>query len=117
MIGKKLQNDKLFLGGFIALVLAMIFGIALGAAAIGAKNGLWSFTDVYKATNRGEAAMALAVITLLVGLVSLALVVLVAVKPEMLSTKVLMIVAVAFLVVVIIFGSIAVDYANWSVWK
>ncbi len=117
MLGKKIQNNKLFLGGFIALVLAMIFGIALGAAAIGAKNGIWSFTDGYKFTNRGEAAMALAVITLLVGLVALALVVLVAVKPEMLSAKVLMIIAVAFLAVVIIFGSIAVDYANWTVGK
>ncbi len=117
MFVKKLKEDKLFLGGFIALALAMILGIALGAATIGAKNGLWSFTNVYKATDKGQAAMALGVITLLVGLTALALIVLVVLKPEILATKVLLILSVVFLTVVIIFGSVSVDYANATVLK
>ncbi|NQZ29099.1 MAG: hypothetical protein HRT98_01805 [Mycoplasmatales bacterium] len=117
MLIKKLQKDKLFLGGFIALVLAMILGIALGAAALAAKNGIWSFTDVYKLAEHGKATMALAIITLIVGLVSLALIILMVVQPEMLSTKVLLILSTILLLIVIIFGAIAVDYANYTVGK
>ncbi|TCG10491.1 hypothetical protein [Mycoplasma todarodis] len=117
MLVKKLKEDKLFLGGFIALVLAAILGIALGAATIGAKNGLWSFVNVYDATDKGRAAMALGVIALLIGLAALGLMVFVILKPEMLAAKLLLIISVAFLIVVIIFGSVSVDYANATVLK
>ncbi len=127
MFVEKLKKDKLFLGGFIALALAAILGIALGAAALGAQYSKLGraakFIDYFKSdsglgsgpswlSTHAYAGLALGIVTLLVGLAVLGLTVVSAVKPDMLNSKTTLIVGAILLAVVIIFGSIAVSFAN-----
>ncbi len=126
MFLEKLKKDKLFLVGFGLLVLAAILGISLGAAALATKKSEFpleaKFLDWFKEKRLDKApswlkshcytALVFAIITLLVGIGSLVVVGLSLVKPELLPSKVLLIVGVVLALVVIIFGSVAVQFAK-----
>ncbi|CAM9134962.1 hypothetical protein MYMA111404_03075 [Mycoplasma marinum] len=130
MFVEKLKKDKFFLAGFIALALAAILGIALGGATLGAsktethqgvsnttvfldffKNDYLSNTPDWYSTHV-KTALALGIMALLVGVISLALAIVVLVKPEAMASKKILIMGIVMLVLAIILGAIAVQFAN-----
>ncbi|CAM9098456.1 hypothetical protein MYMA111404_00485 [Mycoplasma marinum] len=131
MLIKKLKSDKLLLGGFIALLLSAILGISLGAATLAASKtvgqGQYSqtikFLDVFKTSqiNLSEmpswfkttayVGLSSGIISILVGVASLMMVIVLSYKPETLSSKSFLIIGL-MVIIAIIFGSIGVTDAN-----